>query len=57
MPMRLDSDVKGNISKTSNAICALEGVCNSMRVRSRDTSVSPMDSVHLTIATSSGDEA
>lgn len=57
MPMRLDSDVKGNISKTSNAICAPEGVCNSMRVRSRDTSVSPMDSVHLTIATSSGDEA
>ena len=57
MPIRLDSDVKGNMSRTSNINRAPVGVCSSIRVRSRKTSVRPIDSVHLTMATSSGEDA
>ena len=57
IPMRLDSDVKGKMSRMSNFSRDPLGVWSSMRLRSRKTRVRPTEPVQVTMATSSGEEA
>lgn len=57
IPMRLDSDVKGKISRTSKEISVESGVVNVIWVRERNVRDRPIDWVQLTMATSSGEEA
>jgi hypothetical protein len=56
-PIRFDSDVKGKMARMSKVILAPEGRERVMLLRSREVRHTPTDSVHSTMATSSGDEA